>query len=83
MVRMRSPVQTRFAAPGVLAQLIERCIRIAEVAGLSPAYSTIDKLIVVCYNEKIDRGGLIFYCNGRDRDFVRGGDGGDGKDVEK
>ena len=25
---------------GVLAQLIERCIRIAEVAGLSPAYST-------------------------------------------
>ena len=26
---------------GVLAQLIERRIRIAEVAGLSPAYSTI------------------------------------------
>lgn len=25
---------------GVLAQLIERRIRIAEVAGLSPAYST-------------------------------------------
>ena len=28
---------------GVLAQLIERRIRIAEVAGLSPAYSTITK----------------------------------------
>ena len=32
---------------GALAQLIERGIRIAEVAGLIPARSTIDKIIKV------------------------------------
>lgn len=55
---------TIIAVPGDIAQLIERCIRIAEVGGLNPPISTIvfiqEEYIIIKSNNRREGGNIMW-----------------------